>query len=362
VSVLGPAGRHVTCTISLTSASGKELLSDEIGSFELPVTTAEWTKKFSQFAKDEGRVWTYLEAASGRFLIKCDELGEFALRLERDVKPVRWVSRSINRVPTVRLTDDTGRDEVAVCRFFSLRRPAAPIPLDTETVLAGFPVSLSGGLFEARHGDFQDTIIVSVPEIKVGFQGLVVEPDLHDLDGDTVQVTFILDLLQRWSTARLLGPLVGLRRSRVTERLINRLYSRLCGKRWAEAEAAYLSNPRAEAELRQLERLVGGSPGFPVVLRRDYERMEAGTAAGTEWFADVARRYQVCSEKGLCEFTLQLASNSDNLVKLPKSVLDGLLLEIKENTVLMRGARLLALLAASKELGLANIGLPRWEW
>ena len=54
VSVLGPAGRHVTCTISLTSASGKELLSDEIGSFELPVTTAEWTKKFSQFAKDEG--------------------------------------------------------------------------------------------------------------------------------------------------------------------------------------------------------------------------------------------------------------------------------------------------------------------
>jgi hypothetical protein len=362
VSVLGPAGRHVTCTISLTSASGKELLSDEIGSFELPVTTAEWTKKFSQFAKDEGRVWTYLEAASGRFLIKGDELGEFALRLERNVKPVRWVSRSINRVPTVRLTDDTGRDEEAVCRFFSLRRPAAPIPLDTETVLAGFPVSLPGGLFEARHGDFQDAIIVSVPQIEGGFQGLVVEPDLHDLDGDAVQVTFILDLLQRWSTARLLGPLVGLRRSRVTERLINRLYSRLCGKRWGEAEAAYVSNPRPEVELRQLERLVGGSQGFPVVLRRDYERMEAGTAAGIEWYADVARRYQVCSEKSLCEFALQLASKSDNLLKLPKSVLNGLLLEIKENTVLMRGARLLALLAASKELGLANIGLPRRKW
>jgi hypothetical protein len=362
VSVLGPAGRHVTCTISLTSASGKELLSDEIGSFELPVTTAEWTKKFSQFAKDEGRVWTYLEAASGRFLIKGDELGEFALRLERDVKPVRWVSRSINRVPTVRLTDDTGRDEAAVCRFFGLRRPAAPIPLDTETVLSGFPVSLPGGLFEACHGDFQDTIIVSVPQIEGGFQGLVVEPDLHDLDGDTVHVTFILELLQRWSTARLLGPLVGLRRSRVIERLINRLYSRLCGKRWAEAEAAYLSNPRPEDELRQLERLVGGSPGFPVVLRRDYERMQTGTASGTQWYAEVAKRYQVCSEDGLCEFALQLASNSDKLLKLPKPVLDGLLLEIKENTVLLRGARLLAILAASKELGLANIGLPRWKW
>jgi hypothetical protein len=313
-------------------------------------------------AKDEGRAWTYLEAASGRFLIRGDELGEFALRLERDVKPVRWVCRSINRVLTVRLIDDTGRDEAAICRFFSLRRPAEPMSLDIETVLAGFPVPLPGGLFEARHGDFQDTIIVSVPQIGGGFQDLVVEPDLHDLDSDAVQVTFILDLLQRWSAARLLGPLAGLRRGRVTERLINRLYSRLCGRRWAEAEAAYVSNPRPEFELRQLERLVGGSQGFPVVLRRDYERMEAGTAAGTQWYAEVAKRYQVCSEKGLCEFALQLASNSDNLLKLPKPVLEGLLLDIKENSVLLRGARLLALLAASKELGFANIGLPRWKW
>lgn len=362
IGVLGPAGRHVTCEISLASAGGTELLSDEIGTFDLPVTPAEWTKKFSQFAKDEGRAWTYLEAASGRFLIRGDELGEFALRLERDVKPVRWVCRSINRVPTVRLIDDTGRDESAICRFFSLRRPAGAMSLDTETVLAGFPVPLPGGLFEARHRDFQDTIIVSVPPIEKGFQGLGVEPDLHDLDGDTVQVTFILDLLQRWSAARLLGPLVGLRRSRVTERLINRLYSRLCGKRWAAAEAAYLSDPRPDFESRQLEQLVGGSPGFPVVLRRDYEKMEAGTGSGTQWYAEVAKRYQVCSETGLCEFALQLASNSDNLLRLPKPVLDGLLLEIKENTVLLRGARLLALLAASKELGFANIGLPRWKW
>jgi hypothetical protein len=362
VSVLGPAGRHVTCTISLSSAGGTELLSDEIGTFDLPVTAAEWAKKFSQFAKDEGRAWTYLEAASGRFRIRGDELGEFALRLERDVKPVRWVCRSINRVPTVRLIDDTGGDEAAICRFFSLRRPAEPMPLATETVLAGFPVPPPGGLFEARHGDFQDTIIVSVPQIGGGFQDLVVEPDLHGLDGDTVQVPIILDLLQRWSAARLLGPLVGLRRGRVTERLINHLYSRLCGRRWAEAEAAYVSNPRPEVELRQLERLVGGSQGFPVVLRRDYERMEAGTATGTQWYAEVAKRYQVCSEKDLCEFALQLASNSDNLLKLPTPVLDGLLLEIKENSVLLRGARLLALLAASKELGFANIGLPRWKW
>jgi len=362
IGVLGPAGHHVTCAISLSNASGAELLSDVIGTFDLPVTTAEWQKKLLQFVRDEDRSWTYLEAASGRFSIKGDELGEYALRLERDVKPLRWACRSVNRVATVRLIDDTGRDEEAICRFFSIRRPAEAMCLDTATVLEGFPVPLPGGLFEARHGDFLDTIVVSVPQIEGGFQGLGVEPDLRDLNGDADPVTCILNLLQQWTDARLLGPLVGLRRSRVAERLLNRLYSHLCGKRWAEAEAAYVSNPRGDYELRQLERLVGGSQGFPVVLRRDYERMEAGTGQGVQWYSDVAKRYQVCSEAGLSEFALQLASNPCHLLRLPKPALDGLLLEIKANTVLLRGARLLALLAASKEQGFASIGLPRWKW
>jgi len=362
VGVLGPAGHHVKCELSVKNASGAELFSDEIGTFDLPLTTAQWQKKLSQFVKDEDRSWTYLEAASGRFQIKGDELGDYALRLERDVKPVRWTCRSINRVATVRLIDDTGRDEGAVCRFFSLRRPAEPVHLDTDMLLKGFPVPTPGGLFEARHGDLLDTIIVSVPQVERGFQGLGIEPDLHELDSDTVAVTLILDVLQRWSDARLLGPLAGLRRSRIAQRLLHRLYSHLCGKRWADAEAAYICNPEGEHELRQLERLVGGSPGFPVVLRRDYEKMEGGTGAGGQWYADVATRYQVCREKGLSEFALQLASNPCHLQRLPKPALDGLLLEIKANTVLLRGARLLALLAASKEQGFASIGLPRRKW
>ena len=362
VGVLGPAGHHVTCALSLKNAGGAELLSDEIGTFDLPLTTAQWQKKLLQFVKDEDRSWTYLEAASGRFLIKGDELGEYSLRLERDVKPVRWTCRSINRVATVRLIDDTGRDEAAVCRFFSLRSPAKPVPLDIDALLKGFPVPTPGGLFEARHGDFVDTIIVSVPQVERGLQGLGVEPDLHDLDGDAAAVTTILDLLQRWSDARLLGPLAGLRRSRVAQRLLNRFYSQLCGKRWGDAETAYISNPDGDNELRQLERSVGGSPGFPIVLRREYQRMEAGTDTGSQWYADVAARYQVCSEVGLSEFALQLASNPCHLLRLPKPVLDGLLLEIKANTVLLRGARLLALLAASKEQGFASIGLPGWKW
>jgi len=107
--------------------------------------------------------------------------------------------------------------------------------------------------------------------------------------------------------------------------------------------------------------MVGGLPGFSAILRRDYERMHAGADLGTQWFAEVAGRYQVCSEKGLCEFALQLASHPVNLLLLPIPI-DGLLLEIKEKGVLLRGARFVALLSATNRPGLADGTLPRWKW
>lgn len=362
ISILGPSGHHITCTISLAARNGKELLSEQIGVFELPVTSEEWLKKFSQFVSAESRAWTYLEAASGRYLVRGDEFGEYTLRLERDIKPVRWVCRSINHVTTARLIDDTGREDGATCRFFSLRRPAEPTGLDTQAVLAGLEISSPGGLFEARHGELTDMMIVSMPKIEGGFQGLVIEPDLHDIDADTVQVIDILNLLRLWSEARLLGPLASIRCRRVVERIVNRLYSRLCGRRWSEAETAYLSNLQSETELKQLERQVGGSPGFAVVLRRDCGRMEAGTGPGTQWYAEVAARYQVSSDKGLCEFALQLASHPHHLLLVPKPILEGLLSDMRDKTVLLRGARFVALLSATRNPGFAGAVLPRWKW
>lgn len=362
LSVLGPAGHHVTCSISLSSATRAELLSEQIGTFELPVFNDAWAKKRAQFLNDDRRTYAYMEASSGRFLIRGEELGEYALLLERDVKPVRWVCRSVHGVMTVRLIDDTGSNEAASCRFLSFRHPAQAATLNADSVLSGFQVPVPGGLFEARNGEFSDTIVASTPQIEGGLQGLVIEPDLHDLDAGTVSVVNIIDLLRLWSETHMVGPLVNLRRSRIIDRLINRLFSRLCGSRWAEAEKAFLSNPDAEATLQQLQRSLSGSPGFPAVLRRDYERMEAGTGPGTQWYAEICSRYGVCSEKGLCEFALQLASRPHHLPIMPVSVFEGLLAEVKGNSVLLRGARLLALLAATKDRGFSDNGLPRWKW
>jgi hypothetical protein len=163
ISVLGPAGHQVICEICLYNASGKELLAEPIATFDLPITTPEWEKKFSTFVNDEQRAWTYFEVTSGRFLIKGDELGEYVLRLERDAKPVRWACRNIHKKALVRLVDDTGGDDTPVCRFFSLYTPVLPVSLDTEAALAGLDVEKPGGIFEARCGKFHDEVNVSIP-------------------------------------------------------------------------------------------------------------------------------------------------------------------------------------------------------
>jgi hypothetical protein len=245
-----------------------------------------------------------------------------------------------------RLIDDTGLDGVAPCRFFSLRRPAEPVVMDTDKALSGIEIPVPGGLYQASHANWEDAIVVSMPQVEGGLRGLVIEPDLSIFDGENGTVTQILEILNLWMRARLFGPLVSIRRRRIVERLLNRLYEKLCGKRWAEGESVFLAQPQSDIGLKQLEHAIGGTPGFGVLLRRDHPRFDSGSAAGIQWFAEVASRYKVCTDRGLCEFALKLGSEPHGLVSLPKPVLDQLLTEIKDKTILLRGARFLALLSA----------------
>jgi hypothetical protein len=307
VSVLGPAGHQVSCAISLYIASGHELLAEPIATFDLPITPLEWFKKFTPFVEEKHRAWTFLEATSGKFLIKGDELGEYVLRLERDVKPIRWVFRNLGKQTTVRLIDDTGGDDIPTCRFFSLRNPAVAISLNAEEVLRGVEVEAPGGIYDACHGKFRDAVSLSIPPSGHGFGDLLIEPDLCDIERETFPIADILSVLKLWADTRLLGPLGAMRRNRIMDRLANKLYARLCGQRWAEAEATFLANPRAGFAHQELQELVGGPHAVPVVLGREFDRMDGGTESGTAWFVSVAARYQITSNQGLCDFALRLA-------------------------------------------------------
>jgi hypothetical protein len=343
----------------LQGSGGKELLDEPIGVFELPVSREAWKARLAQFVSSDKRVFAFLEASTGQLTIRGDELGEYTLRLDRDLKPVRWHCRGAHGVLTLRLIDDTACDEPAIVTFRSFDRPASAAPWEGNLALSGFEVPGTGGLFEARNGEFGENLVVSTPQIKGGLQGLVIEPALSDLDG--APIVQILELIRFWSEVRLVGPLVQLRHNRIVTRLINRFFSRVCGAHWAETETAAMAGSSSESALHELQRSVGAS-GFAAVLRRDYVRLQAGTGPGIEWFADVALRYRISSEKGLCEFALQLASRPHYMLSIPGPAFDSLLADVQRNSVLMRGARFVAFLAARDENESFKTGLPRWTW
>ena len=364
VSVLGPADHQVVCEVQLFGAGGKELLSESVATFDLPITPTDWKNKLFPFTSDDRRAWICAEATSGKFFIKGEELGTFVLRLERDVKPLRWVCRNLPKTTTIRLIDDTGGEQLPACRFFSFRAPVAPVSLDSESVLSGSNVDNPGGLFQACAGKFHDDVIVSIPLRVHGFTDLLIEPDISALEVETTSPAAIIEALRRWSGARLLGPLVSLRRDRILERIANKLYARLCGPRWAEAEMAYLDTARVGFARQKLLDAVGVPHAFSVALSHEYDRMDAGTESGTAWFFRVAAHYQVSSNQGLCDFALRIAGCPQDVPGMvpTQSLLDELLSDIEEKNTLLRGARLVALLCAGRNPGLYGGIFPRWKW
>jgi hypothetical protein len=353
LSVLGPEGRDLTCSIALTGRNGVSVLSQEIGKFDLPITPASWTSRFKRFANDDSRAWKYLEASTGRFVIKGEELGEYALSLEREAKPVRWICRMAAHATHVRLADDTGQDQLAEASYFALKHPAKPKALDTAAAMARLTVEEPGGLFFARQGEHQDALLVSSSREAAGFRDLVVEPDLCGAPQD---VAALLSLIDLWHRAWLAGPLAESRREVITRRLLDRLYMELCGSRWSHAEAAFFRDPQVH-DFQQLERAVEARASFAVVLRQSCAKMQQGTACGARWFGEVAGRYEVCNDPAPCAFALRLASQ-------PFAIGDQstLIDAVRHNPILMRGARLAALHCIAADREHPGAYLPRWTW
>lgn len=364
VSVIGPESHRVTCTVTLTKSDGEEIFSEQVcNAMDLPVTPEFWSRKFSQFVQREHNAWRYLEASAGCLIVKGEELGEYVVRFERDALPIRWVVRNEHGRLTVRLIDDTGHEQSQpACLRFAMERPASPENLTPSYVLSGSAVEPPGGLFVAQQGEYQDAVAVSAGLSGTGLQGLGVTPRFGEIEDGSVNLEQACRFLELWCNARLAGPLASVRRQKVTDELLRAIYKVLCGASWASAEAAFCSNPSAKYALDGLQRGVDRNNGFAAVLRRDFAHMNTAFDGAAQWYAELAARYRVCSERRLCEFALRLASQPQRVPGFYGDELDGLLKESRNNPAILRGARLLALLCANEEkLGPVPL-LPRWAW
>ena len=358
VSVLGPEGREVTCAITLTGREGETLLSEEVGSFNLPILPSNWGQRFRRFTTSESRALQYLGASRAQFSIIGDELGKYVAQLERDAKPVRWICRAAPHAMLVRLIDDTGAETPAEAKFFSFRHPARLEQLSVADATVDHAAEAPGGLFCATQAAQRDAVVVSASRGKIRVEDLLVQPDLTELHSDAEAALSTIDL---WREARLTGPLAESRRAHIVERLIDRLYLILCGSRWSHAEQAFRTEPSAEHSQQLMRSVEAGGP-FAFVIQRDYEAMSRGVRSGSQWFGALAARYGVSNDLALATFALRIASSPFGLADHYGAGLTELLRRSRDHAALVRGARFAALLCAAADAEHDPMLLPRWRW
>ncbi len=393
LSVFGPESHSVSLSVSLQGNDRQELFSEQIGGrMRLPIKPDAWRSRFNRFLNDEKCTAAYLEATSGQLLIAGEELGECLFRFERRSPPVRWVVHGDRDRIVVRLIDDTGHEESEPnVRFFSMDRPLRGKRLTVQEALTGMSVDEPpGGLFIAKHtvrmGDpgihgpdrgrsghdsailikhHSDTLMVSNVSTR-GLEGLGIRPTFSELQDGSVTVADALHLLALWQDARRFGFVANARHEQLMNGYVRAVYLRLCGERWARVEDAFRSNRvsrKAVEELQQsVERAVAIRPNYAAALRRDHVKMDGDMTRASQWYADLASQYRICTNRELCDFSLRLASQPHRVSSVYGSRLDALLRKVGETPAILRGARLLALLSANNVPNGSFSILPRWKW
>ena len=365
LSISGPENHSVTCTLSLETSSGERILSKQIGqAFNLPVSPMTWHKQFSRFLEEhEEAGWDYLEASSGTLTIQAGELGQYLLRFDRNVVPVRWITRRRHGQIELRLIDDTGLENNTTCHLFRMDHPTRAESLEVSELLAGISPEPPGGLFCARNGDHGDEVIISNFAAGDGLNGLGVTPVLTDIENGSTSVVYALRVLTDWINARSAGPVAGPRCAKVVKEIQHAIYAKLCGQNWAKAEAAFIENPNSIEAAQVLQNRVSRKKGFWIVLERDYARFEKSTIA-IQWYCDLARRFGVCSDSAICEFAVRLAIEPHVLSSLYGDDLVGLVHKAISHTEVLRGARYAALLLSERGLGdeSGTVGKMRAKW
>ncbi|MBL4802359.1 MAG: hypothetical protein JKY45_10735, partial [Emcibacter sp.] len=361
LTVLGPEGRQVTPFVSLENAKGDEIFHARVcPDMELPIEPNIWKKRFSEFLQRERCEWKYLEALSGFLRIEGYELGQFVLRFEHELLPVRWVLRNNEDRISVRFVNDTEQEDVEPkCRFYSMETPTRVEHLDISEAIEGIEVSPSGGLYVGQTGNSYDSVIVSAGLSGDGLKGLGVQPNFGHISDDPNDIVRLLRILRLWNSARFAGFLANARRRQVISGLRTNIYGVLAGWDWARAETSFMDQ-KPQCGLSKFQAILGHSTGFAVVLRRDAANVENNRKSTSDWYADLARRYKVCTDAKLCAFAVDFAHDPHQVLHIYQKELPILLAGLLKKPFLLKGARFATLVSASAE-GIVDRTARRWD-
>ena len=279
LSLRGPNGRDVECTVSLFERDGEAAITAQrLPPINAPFTSDDWRghfrdhfqeKRSAQEAYDRARVCTLAFSAN--------ELGAFTVRCERDFTPLRWAVRRHGQGHVVRLYDDRGQSEPPLISRAAFETPCVEETLDFDSE---YEVTASGGMYIARAERLRAAVIVPPALHGFGLEELRFVPNVERQDRSIESVLRAVGFASQWGQARLPGDLLSaIRQRNVMLTLVAELFRLLCGDNWARAEEEFSlsDNPSALETLSGAVSRNSLEAGVGAALFRDAEAMAHGT-------------------------------------------------------------------------------------
>lgn len=321
LDLFGPRAREVKVRLEMPGSEGIDV---GIGRFDLPVTISDVYAKLKSEAQELLGV-----SSTSQLIVDAEEIGSFVLPLERVSRAVRWLPQRSKQSFCLRLIDEAGVGEHAICQMAPLDAPSTPELLNYESCLNGIEVQPPGGLYVVTGKGRMDAVLVSLPT-QQRLSGLASLRGFDTkLDGFASTASSLKDdvqLLKLWSKARVVGPLGSVRQKKMLRAMGDALTRLVCGAAWSQAEATFVNSTRndeAIADLGDRTTAIHAHRSFAAKLRiSHHEVVNKSAVEVVAWLLPIASAFGVCSDKRTVEMALRyftdpagFAAQSSDLTK-----------------------------------------------
>lgn len=343
IHIAGPEHRTVHCRVDLRDAGGDGVGQIALGDLKIPAS-ADWLRSALNSAdvvSDSSDL--LLQAASATLVVDGDELGTIRYPLVHRLAPIRWVSRTAKGIE-VQLLDDTDAEGLLQVTYSSFRHPTKPSEVETERGV--YRQISDGGLYTARCGNEWAAIVVSPPTKIASLEQLAAWPELREPLRSGEAVVELLSAMAAWSGAKLVGPLARQRRAIALRGMEDQLIATMCWPQWLATELMLRGRDLAEQRAALENQFNRHLLSYAIAVSSAHSEIIAPSIEdGRQSLLAVSLRFQVCGDERLCEAAIRLAGSPDSFLKWSGSAALALLDGLSQNPVLVRAARLAAILA-----------------
>ncbi|MBO3056575.1 hypothetical protein J4763_07195 [Burkholderia pseudomallei] len=352
ISIAGPRGRDVNCSLELIDSSGTVLSRDPIGAVSLPVTRADFDAHLRRHLEGIEDPVHYSTASQSRLVFDGGDLGVFRLELKHSVLPLRWCVKKAKTLE-LRLVNDGDNEHPTEIFFYPFERAISPTNIELGQIDSGLHPEGNGGLYVASCAELHACVVASVWR-KAGLEGLAVHPSFDTDPTEPGALERLLKNIGDWCESRAFGPLANQRRDIVVSDLRNHLFECLCGRRWASIERQ-VQDRGLTAELRNsLEEAVHKKVSFGIALSKGWSEIMTNSILETsKRFHKCAERFQICADPEITATALRLATQPAHVVRSLGPDLSDRLRPVRAMPEMVRASRLLVIL--SGEAGRENI-------